>query len=55
MEYITIMSSEQRLLFQLYVAQGRGKFLFFLSPVPLFDFNYLASKEFDRFFPVVSP
>src|SRR5690606_21064345 len=56
MEYITIMlSSEQRLLFQLYAAQGRGKFLFFLSPVPLFDFNYLAGKEFDLFFPVVSP
>lgn len=49
------MSSEQRLLFQLYVAQGRGKFLFFLSPVPLFDFHYLAKQEFEHFFSLVSP
>ena len=55
MEYIIIMSFEQSLLFQLYAAQGRGKFLFFLSPVPLFDFNYLTNKDYDRFFPLVSP
>jgi len=55
MEYISIMSFEQSLLFQLYAAQGRGKFFFFLSPVPLFDFNCLKRTEFDHFFPLVSP
>lgn len=55
MEYITIMSLEQGLLFQLYAAEGREKFLFFLSPLPLFDFSYLASQEFDHFFPVILP
>lgn len=59
MEYITIMvlaeQSSKRLLFQLYYTQGGGKVLLFLSPAPLFDFNYLASKGYERFLPVIPP